>query len=269
MARRIESEQVDPADVLVPLQTAGTLPALICVHPIDGDVMRFAQLARELGNDQPFYGLRAPGLFDRQACYDDVSQLARLYASRLRKAFSGPFYLAGFSFGGIVAVETARALQELGERVAFVGLLDASAPGFSLADGLRMLPADAVAYAQHKLRMARSQGWRAALLVKDLLETIGEFSSEHLAVAMAHRRALRRARPKPFRGKVVVFRARARRLFSSHSASLGWSRLACGGAEVRMVSGMHEEIFVEPHVRTLATELRKALANARTEAGAG
>jgi hypothetical protein len=36
-----------------------------------------------------------------------------------------------------------------------------------------------------------------------------------------------------------------------------------------MVSGMHEEIFVEPHVRTLATELRKALANARTEAGAG
>jgi amino acid adenylation domain-containing protein len=263
LARRVEGALVDPADILVPLQTGGSLPPLVCVHPVDGDVLRFITLARHLGCEQPFYALRAPGLVEPNANVDDMTELGERYAERLRSAFEGPYYLAGFSFGGAVAVEIARCLLGMGEKVAFVGLLDAPAPGGSVRDGLGMLPSDVVEHAQFKWQQARSQGLRAALLEKDLLETIGEFSAQHLAVAVAHRRAWQRAHPRLYPGKLVVFRAGARRLLSTHDASLGWSRLAAGGVEVRRVPGRHEAILREPHVRRLAHELADALSRAR------
>ena len=54
-----------------------------------------------------------------------VRQLAQSYV-RMTKEIQrhGPYYLAGQSFGGLVAFEMANILTEQGEEVAFVGMID-------------------------------------------------------------------------------------------------------------------------------------------------
>jgi len=44
----------------------------------------------------------------------------------------GPYRLAGFCLGGLIAYEIACRLREEGEEVAFLGLLDTMAPDISL-----------------------------------------------------------------------------------------------------------------------------------------
>jgi thioesterase domain-containing protein len=78
-----------------------------------------------LGNDQPFYGLQAVGLDGKVPRHTSIEQMAEHYMREVR-AFQpqGPYYLAGYSMGGLIAFEMAQQLWRFGERVAFLGLLD-------------------------------------------------------------------------------------------------------------------------------------------------
>jgi aspartate racemase len=64
----------------------------------------------------------------------------------------------------------------------------------------------------------------------------------------------------PFAGHVTLFRTRGHPLLSSFARDLRWGTLAKGGVTVRMIPGSHENIFLEPHVKTLAFNLTAALA---------
>jgi acyl carrier protein len=102
---------------LVPIQPLGRRAPFICVHAIDGDVLRFEPLARLLGSEQPFYGLRARGLDPGSEPIADVEAMAAAYVDDLLRAgFGEPFYLGGFSSGATVAFEMARQLAERGHR---------------------------------------------------------------------------------------------------------------------------------------------------------
>jgi thioesterase domain-containing protein len=78
-------------------------------------------------------------------------------------------------------------------------------------------------------------------------------------VLEAHYQALRDYQPRPYPGKVTLFRARVRPLFRLHGHDLGWSALARGGLEVVPIPGNHETILREPHVHALARALRQRL----------
>jgi amino acid adenylation domain-containing protein len=111
--------------VIVALTEGGTLPAIFGAPGVFGDVICFADLARELGSDQPFYGLQAVGLDGGEAPLDSIEQMAALYLDEIRKIQPhGPYALLGACFGATVAYETARQLLEAGEKVTFLGLLD-------------------------------------------------------------------------------------------------------------------------------------------------
>lgn len=51
------------------------------------------------------------------------------------------------------------------------------------------------------------------------------------------------------------------------SKDLGWGRLARGGVDVRIVSGTHETLLREPHVRVLADELKEFMSHPRAPHG--
>ncbi len=72
-------------------------------------------------------------------------------------------------------------------------------------------------------------------------------------------RALAEHRYRPYPGRAVLFRARTRPLFPSHSPDIGWSKLVLGGLEIVHLSGNHGTILHEPHVHALAREFRAAL----------
>ena len=112
---------------LVPINAAGCLPPIFAVPGVGGNVLGFADLARELGSEQPFFGLQSIGLDGRRDPLESIEQMAREYLQEVREEQpKGPYYLLGACFGSAVAFEMAGQLLDAGESVAFLGLLDPS-----------------------------------------------------------------------------------------------------------------------------------------------
>ncbi|BET69508.1 hypothetical protein ASA1KI_44260 [Opitutales bacterium ASA1] len=109
---------------LVPIRTGGGLTPLFCVHGGMGNVGSFPRLARQLPDDQPFYGLQWDGLTGDDGTRT-IEAMAARYLREIRSVqTSGPYLLAGHCIGGLIAAETARLLAAQGERVEMVFLID-------------------------------------------------------------------------------------------------------------------------------------------------
>ncbi len=117
--------------LVVPLnRSSRKAPPLFLVHAQSGDVSCYVDVARELRNWRPVYGIEAVGFHHGDTPLTDVVTMARRYVRQMRAvAPTGPYLLAGWSFGGNVALEMARLLEADGERVAFLGVIDARAFG--------------------------------------------------------------------------------------------------------------------------------------------
>ncbi|HEY9830742.1 MAG TPA: amino acid adenylation domain-containing protein [Stenomitos sp.] len=114
---------------LVPIQPSGSKPPFFCVHPILGVVFPYYELAYALGFDQPFYGLQPLGLDGEQSPFTRIEEMAAHYIEALRQVQpSGPYFLGGWSFGGLVAFEMAQQLLDAGHQVALLAILDTLAP---------------------------------------------------------------------------------------------------------------------------------------------
>ena len=111
--------------VLVPLSPAGHLPPIFGVPGVFGNVVGFADLAHELGAEQPFYGLQSVGLDGTEAPLGSIEEMERLYVGEIRSVQPhGPYAIIGACFGATVAYEMTRQLLAAGEEVGFLGLLD-------------------------------------------------------------------------------------------------------------------------------------------------
>ena len=120
-------------------------PPLILVHPIGGTIFGYAQLARELAGAFDVYGLEAPGLSQPGATAASLGALVTDYVRRIRAAQpDGPYRLAGWSMGAVIAFELARALERDGAEVGLLALLD---PPFDFPPG----PGDAGPAASSRL----------------------------------------------------------------------------------------------------------------------
>ncbi len=73
---------------------------------------------------------------------------------------------------------------------------------------------------------------------------------------------MRRYEPRPYRGKITLFRPRDTIAGPSADATRGWGELAAGGVELCMVSGDHFTMIREPHVRELAERMDRYLGRA-------
>ncbi|WP_203919152.1 thioesterase domain-containing protein [Rugosimonospora africana] len=112
-------------EVLLPLQIDGSRPPLFCVHPAGGLSWPYIRLVRHLGEDQPVYGLQARGISHEADLPQSVEQMAEDYLREIRAVRpSGPYRILGYSSGGLVAQAIATLLQEQGEQVDSLVLID-------------------------------------------------------------------------------------------------------------------------------------------------
>ncbi|MFD3592555.1 amino acid adenylation domain-containing protein [Nocardia sp. NPDC058640] len=112
-------------DILLPLRPTGTGEPLFCIHPISGIAWSFSGLAAYL--DRPLYGLQSPALSSTDPLPDSIEQWALLYLKHLRAVQpEGPYHLLGWSLGGVIAHAMAVQLQEDGEEVALLAMLDST-----------------------------------------------------------------------------------------------------------------------------------------------
>ncbi|MGW3009285.1 amino acid adenylation domain-containing protein [Streptomyces sp. NPDC001219] len=129
LAARLDSSgpaSGDALDVVLPLRTTGDRPALFAFHPAGGLAWCYAGLAARLGPDQPVYGIQARGLAGDAPLPRALAEQAEDYVHHLRTVQPhGPYRLLGWSVGGILAHTVAVLLQEAGETVELLALLDA------------------------------------------------------------------------------------------------------------------------------------------------
>ncbi|MCQ0003843.1 AMP-binding protein [Actinomadura madurae] len=112
-------------EVLLPLRESGSRPPLFCVHPAGGIGWSYARLLPHLDAEQPVYGIQAGGLTGRLPPSRGMDEMVDRYLTVIRSVRgTGPYRLLGWSFGGLVAHALAARLQEQGERVEFLAMLD-------------------------------------------------------------------------------------------------------------------------------------------------
>jgi len=112
-------------DPLVPLQVTGDGAPLFCVHPGLGEVLVFVNLAKYFTGERPFYALRARGFGEGETHFGSFAEMVTTYVAAIRRAQpSGPYAVAGYSYGGAVAFEIAKRLEADGDKVDFVGIFN-------------------------------------------------------------------------------------------------------------------------------------------------
>jgi thioesterase domain-containing protein len=272
-----------PWPSLVPLRAAGSRPPLFLVHHAYGDVTGYSDLVYHLGADQPVFGLQARGLDGKLPPCTRIEGMASRYIEEIRAAFpDGPYCLAGFSLGGVIAFEMARQLRDAGQEVGLLALLDTYAPIYfqsgpgkrgaplaRFADHLQVLtrlkPKDQLGYVQTKTRRVLERS-REALRAMAPAASGGSDGQQRPGleeairnVAEASRRALAEYVPPVYEGSAVLFRAAEREVVAEYDPVLWWENVVAGGFEVREVPGDHIGMIHEPCVRTLAQELTAAL----------
>jgi thioesterase domain-containing protein len=239
------------------------------VHGFGGGVLGYMDLARSLGPEQPFLALAARGLDSNQAPDDDVRVMAARYAEVVRATQpEGPYYLAGYCFGGVVAYELAVQLTRAGQPVAFVGLFEGYAPNVLGAPSLSPAGA-ALAFAQNLPHWVKdfagvqARHWRERLGGPS---ADGRVITDEAALAQVrhiqaqHDLALQRYVPPAYGGAVHLFRARGHALRRAHDPLRGWGRLAAGGVRLHLLPGAHYNILELPNVTAFAQQLAAALA---------
>ncbi|MFF8505142.1 alpha/beta fold hydrolase, partial [Streptomyces anulatus] len=85
------------------------VPNLFCVHPSGGTPYSYGQLARQLRGHCTTYGFQAVGMDRSELPLRDIADIAARYWKAIKSVQpEGPYYLLGWSLGGIIAHEMAR-----------------------------------------------------------------------------------------------------------------------------------------------------------------
>jgi amino acid adenylation domain-containing protein len=280
LARLLRQQVEVPTDSpLVEIQPHGTKPPFFCVHPAGGNVFCYVPLARRLGRDQPFYGLKAPIVNGDQDAFPHLEDMAAHYVELMRGTQpEGPYYLGGWCTGGMVAFEMARQLRELGQRVALLALLETDFPtsdrkerevdlvrlmamfakkrGLELATErlVRLSPEEQFAEMMNQAEQANFSPSELEGFA-ELPRIYGEFAP----IAKANARLTRKYVLKPYPDRAVFFQSSDGHVPEGHpDPTIGWRQLVTDLA-VYPVPGNHNAMLREPHVRVLAETLAACL----------
>jgi polyketide synthase PksJ len=134
------SNQKKPDAILVQLAKSNQSPNLFCVHAVMGTVFSFIELAKGLEQQFNFFALQSPQLTNPNDVLTTIPTMAQRYIASMKKQQPhGPYLIAGWSFGGLVAYEIARQLKEKGDEVSHLFIIDmaiqsATNPNFSLSE---------------------------------------------------------------------------------------------------------------------------------------
>jgi amino acid adenylation domain-containing protein len=237
---------------LVPIQTQGSRPPLFAIHTIT-----LQDLPRHLGKDQPLYFLRygmAAELNDHPIKLPALEELASHYIKELQQVQpEGPYYLAGFSFGGVIAYEMARQLQANGHKVNLVALLDTY-----LDWEKQWLPLHRIVY-----KFFRQSPRRLLALAKNKitdLATLYKYGTDfwpHIYTQAPNLSCRDSYQPQSYAGRVILFQASVwETLFFSYvPPEQAWKKLMNDRLDILQISGSHFEIFNEPHVKVLSEKI--------------
>ncbi|MCR9093706.1 MAG: SDR family NAD(P)-dependent oxidoreductase [bacterium] len=259
----------------------GPNPPFFLVAGMFGNVLNLRHLAALVGTDRPFYGLQARGLYGDEQPHETFEEMASAYLEEIRTVQpEGPYYIGGFSGGGITAFEMAHQLEAAGEEVALLVMLDSILPvlpPLTPVDRARVqmmrLRRQGFGYlgewARNQLKWRRER-WEARFGESEENGGQGEDVFHNVAIEQAFRAALPRYQMRQYAGHVHLFRPKLDRAYVLgpdrvlNSEKLwvypdnGWTPWV-GSLEVSEMPGNHDSMVLEPNVRVMASRLRELI----------
>jgi aspartate racemase len=243
------------------------------------------RLAEFLGPEQPLYGIEPPS--DEAPLPTSIDEWIEFHRERFdRLPIDPPYFVAGFSFGGVVALEIARQLRAEGSTVGWLGLVDTVRPKLN-PQGVRYLT-------YHFLELRQVPGSRRREYVRRLWK--GGRHRKKVRVKLAiHRllarlhleeprstsfadvegmKALRRSVVRSYLGYVAVPYDAPATLFVTQATietafgdpTLRWSRFITGGLDRREIEGGHNTLFAPDHLHSIGDAIRDSLERVRESA---
>ncbi|WP_158795398.1 non-ribosomal peptide synthetase [Pedobacter sp. L105] len=281
LATYLENDKPDsPYKSLAAIKPEGTKPPLYIVHGIGLNILNLYSMVSNLDPDQPVYGLQAVGLDGTVEPLDNMEAIAEFYIREIIKHNpSGPYAIAGYSFGGVIAFEMARQLKKMGKEVCFLGMFDTNIqyPTHQYPTAKKI--AVKVSRQVHKLffrtntllthpvltmeylKAYYTQKLNLPVSKKGLLEVydsneLPDFMQEIVKRLYA---AFYNYKIKPLDVKIDLFRAGTRMYYVDDPKYLGWGKYATKGVSVFNVPGDHKEMFSAPNDKVLAEVLQQRL----------
>ena len=262
---------------IVTLQPVGNRSPLFCLHNQLGTVIHYRSLARLLEPDIPLLGVQAANIPEHIAGISIESMAAEYLPLIQERQKSGPYYLCGNCFDGLLAFEIAQLLVKKGEVVAFLGLIDTAFPmGTLLTAARRVKLSESPVQALGRIilnkclhmstslprLMARAFGNsdeseqdEEALELDADTDQLSELFNNRTSKLMEN--AGSNYRPKRYPGQLTLFHTRAT------DNLYGWHRIAKSGfCAIKLPTKTDEHmphLILQPSVEDLAKEIRRIL----------
>jgi amino acid adenylation domain-containing protein len=240
------SKQEESGPQLITLQQGEAAP-LICIHPVGGGIYHYKRIAGYVGEGAAVYGLQAQGYDGGKPLYDIVT-MAKRYALLIQSSFqTAKVSLLGGSMGGVLAIETAKQLQQINIQVETVYLLDAVGKvkgdvrvfnkavtfrglirglGLRLQDQWMQVKARLLFFANKRI----SNTWRYQYLI-----LINHLALNKYLASKDYR--------KTYTGNVVLFRLPMQPQGEYADKFLGWDKVVKPLPQVYYVQGCHEKFL--------------------------
>ncbi|WP_183559193.1 non-ribosomal peptide synthetase [Mucilaginibacter sp. SP1R1] len=281
LAARLE---IDPASItwesLVPIKPSGSKMPLYIVHGAGLNVLLFNALAMNMDAEQPVYGLQAKGLNGIDEPLDVMEEIAANYIAEIvAKNPDGPYALAGYSLGGIIAYEMAKQLMAAGKEVKMLAMFDTYAEQSTVNDpALKRALKNTVftlkqighSFVLLKEDPKRTIEYKSLIIKRKVIKLFwklfpgkdekkeGFFAYDN-EIDEASEKALRNYFLTPLPIAIELFRAKKRTFYMIDFDFLGWRPFALKGVHVHEIPGEHNTIFAPPNDKEFAVVLQTCL----------
>lgn len=266
---------------LVLLKPGSDDAPLFILHGLGGTVVELAPLGRHMPCNRAVYAVQARGLDGSEPPLDRLEDMAQYYLAAIRERQPhGPYALAGYSFGGLIALEMAQRLLEAGERTAIVACLDTYVhPRYwplsaridvllrkarrRIRRAMNMPRAQTPAVDREQTNAGGNQPARAPVQYDDSIRRLFPVDlTLPTPLQLVYRSglaALSRHQLRYYPGRVVYFKATDSVQYPGNPTSM-WRRFV-GDFELHKVKGNHLEM-IGPNAKDLAAKLSRCVDHA-------
>lgn len=266
---------------LVPIKPTGNKTPLYIVHGGGLNVMPFYSIAKHLDPLQPLYGIQAFGLNGIDKPHSTVEAIAAQYVEEiLTQNPNGPYALAGYSFGGIIAFEMAKQLKAQGKKIKALIMFDTYAFKSDHKDpalkktlnwitneiGKRIFDLEMVLNNPRLFKRIKKSSWKKKLrkVRKSLPFSQQDSETEIIKIIKSikevHKEAGKNYVFSPYDGDIYLFRAKIRTSYLRDFEYFGWKPYV-NKVNVIKMEGEHTTMFEPPHERNFVKVLQDILNN--------
>jgi len=251
--------QHKPPPGVLPLRPLGTRTKIFWVHYFN------ANLARAIGDDQPFFSVTLAAEDVRSlGAAATLEKIAACILDKIRAVQpTGPYILGGLCLGGVLAYEIASQMRAAGDEISLLVVIDPPSPS-SVKDYGSL--ARRWAYLRYLMKRAEWLGPRTTLLysMERLIKTFPRHWWKHFSIHQVHvaqelvETAAYFYRPRTYEGSVLLLLASEQ---LPHANSLArWQALVPQNLHTEYVEAYHRELMEPINARKLAEAVVSQLA---------